>query len=190
MIGAGADPTTQAPGPGSAPGTQPGAAVLAQASALPPGMDPNSHEAYSLLHPIAPTPEERALFDAQPKSDQLQVIQNRKANLNQNYQDAMRAGNVPAALKAREDFDKAQADENTLQENARKLGVETQAKFYEAARKQRFDAWTAEQKQRTDQATADQAARTKQEEIAATSATRLSTEAGAIVETTRSCATP
>jgi len=145
MVAAGADPNTLAAGPGSKPGVPP-AVATAQLSPLPPGMDAHSREAYGILHPITPSPEERALFNPQPDPNQMAAIEVRKANAERAYQAAkFEKDPVAATNKARELLDKATADENTLRENARKLGTDTQAKFYEQRRAALDAAWAAEQ---------------------------------------------
>jgi hypothetical protein len=186
MVAAGADPNTLAAGPGSKPGVPP-AVATAQLSPLPPGMDANSREAYGILHPIVPPPEMQKLFNPQPDPDQMAAIQARKLNAERDYQ-AAKAGKDPiaATAAARALFDKATADENTLRENARKLGTETKANFYKERSAALDTAWAAEQKQRDELAASQRTQDFELRKIEATGReTRLNTEAGSIVESNK-----
>jgi hypothetical protein len=201
MVAAGADPTTLAPGPGSSPAAQPGAVVTAQAgppTVAPPGYPPIKVEGGVVI----PHPGSFAEFSAReyvppPKSEDfnpnltpaqqgefaaLRRALDRKAAV----VGAMRQPDpkaVAEVVAGREELNaKIQA---AAQEKQQKADAAT-TKWNDAQRDKIQERYGKEREDYMKAAAAQQTQEHKLKEIAATGEqTRLSTEAGSIVESNK-----
>jgi hypothetical protein len=121
---------------------------------LPPGLDPNSREAFGILHPIVPSAEERALFNKGLTPEQQQAHDTQLQALQQQYQTARMRGDPAAMAAVQEKLVTLETATSTLRENARKLGTEREANFYEKRQAALDAAHAAEQTDRRAQAAA------------------------------------
>jgi hypothetical protein len=160
MVGAGADPTTLAPGgappapPGSVP-TQTAGLVVPPGVTPPPGVAtaptgpppvtpdtvPPSFEEFQKQHPIVVPPEMQTLFNAKPDAEQLSVLQRQAKLAETAYNVAKATGNTAGMEKALGDYNTIMGQENTVRENAAKLGRDAQSAWVKDRIAQQHDEW-------------------------------------------------
>ena len=179
MVARGADPTTLAPGTGSAPAPS-GATVAGPAGPTAPV--PGSYEEYRLLHPITPSADDLAGFRTTPDPSILAEMTAQQARAQQQYGLARSKGDLAGMQKAESDFNTVATKMTELRQNAVKLGTDTRAKFMADQDAARRAAWAKDVEDQRKQADAE---RTQQNAIRLKEIegeqTRQSTAAGAVV---------
>ncbi len=188
MTGAGANAGTLAPGgaPPGPPGTQVASAVTPTPLNPPPGTVPmtpetvpNTLEEFQRQHPITVPPEMQHLFSATPDPAQMASVQSAIQSAQQQMVTARASGDLSALGTATTAYQKALADQNTLRENAAKLGRDAETAYMKDQDAARTNIYNELLKAKVASSAADKAQQYKLDEIKATGLQQQQTSAEA-----------
>jgi soluble lytic murein transglycosylase-like protein len=125
MVGAGANPTTLAPGPGSSPAAQPGAVVTAQAGGQPPTPE-------FQMRPLTPTEQAATSYSLDPQVERALQLRINGATNPKDLSEAIDARKT-ALIEQRKTADAARLK---IEETTRKDWRDERSKVDDEARKQ------------------------------------------------------